>query len=107
MVQKRAGPIGFSAIAEAYINFGEKGVILVFFLFGWIMAKLDSSLSNIRNDILIGVALLPVFVTIRNSFIHVPVQIILGLCLASLLMYLGYKKQDRMNESGVQSGKCS
>ncbi|MCF2947680.1 O-antigen polysaccharide polymerase Wzy family protein [Paraglaciecola aquimarina] len=107
VVQKRAGPIGFSAIAEAYINFGEQGVVFVFFLFGWFMAKLDSSLSNIRNDILIGVALLPVFVTIRNSFIHVPVQIILGLCLASLLMYLGYKKQDRLNESGVQSDECS
>ena len=95
VVQKRAGPIGFSAIAEAYINFGEKGVIIVFFLIGWIMAKLDSSATTVRNDILIGVALLPVFVTIRNSFIHVPVQIILGILLASLLMYLGFKKEDQ------------
>jgi hypothetical protein len=95
VVQKKAGPIGFSAIAEAYINFGEKGVIIVFFLIGWIMAKLDSSATTVRNDILIGVALLPVFVTIRNSFIHVPVQIILGILLASLLMYLGFKKEDQ------------
>lgn len=101
VVQKRAGPIGFSAIAEAYINFGEKGGIMVFFLFGWAMAKLDSTVSTIRNDILIGVALLPIFVTIRNSFIHVPVQIILGLCLASLLLYIGYKKQDRLIKSDL------
>ena len=101
VVQKRAGPIGFSAIAEAYINFGEKGVIIVFFLIGWIMAKFDSSTSNIRNDILIGVALLPIFVTIRNSFIHVPVQIILGLILASLLMYIGYKKEERFTDKEV------
>ena len=101
VVQKRAGPIGFSAIAEAYINFGEKGVLMIFFLMGWVMAKLDSSTSNIRNDILIGVALLPIFVTIRNSFIHVPVQIILGLILASLLMYLAYKKEQRFADSKV------
>tara|TARA_R110000868_G_scaffold96617_5_gene265833 strand:- start:375 stop:1763 length:1389 start_codon:yes stop_codon:yes gene_type:complete len=94
VVQKRAGPIGFSAIAEAYINFGEKGVIVVFFMIGWLMARLDSSATTIRNDILIGVALLPIFVTIRNSFIHVPVQLILGLSLATLLMYLAYKKSD-------------
>ncbi|WP_340678195.1 O-antigen polysaccharide polymerase Wzy [Paraglaciecola sp.] len=96
VVQKRAGPIGFSAIAEAYINFGEKGVIVVFFMIGWLMARLDSSATTIRNDILIGVALLPIFVTIRNSFIHVPVQLILGLSLATLLMYLGYKKSDTL-----------
>lgn len=101
VVQKKAGPIGFSAVAEAYINFGEKGVILVFFVIGWLMAKLDSSASTIRNDILIGVALLPIFVTIRNSFIHVPVQLILGLSLATLLMYLGYKKSDTSLSQGL------
>lgn len=95
VVQKKAGPIGFSAVAEAYINFGEKGVIIVFFLIGWIMAKLDSSATTIRNDILIGVGLLPIFVTVRNSFIHVPAQIILGLILATLIMYVGLKKDDQ------------
>ena len=95
VVQKKAGPIGFSAIAEAYINFGEKGVLVVFVIIGWIMAKLDSTATSVRNDILIGVVLLPIFVTIRNSFIHVPVQIILGLILTSLLLYLGFKKDDQ------------
>jgi hypothetical protein len=68
----------------------------VFFLIGGVMAKLDSTATSVRNDILIGVALLPIFVTIRNSFIHVPVQVILGLILASLLMYIGYKKDDQI-----------
>lgn len=101
VVQKKAGPIGFSAIAEAYINFGEKGVIVVFFMLGWLMAKLDSSSSTIRNDILIGVGLLPLFVTIRNSFIHVPVQIILGLSFALMLMYLAFKKSDSTPHSTI------
>ena len=97
VVQKKAGPIGFSAIAEAYINFGEKGVIIVFFLFGALFAKLDSIRSNIRNDIVIGVSLLPVFVTVRNSFTHVPVQVVLGIVVALMLMYLGYKKPQKTN----------
>ncbi|WP_339772376.1 O-antigen polysaccharide polymerase Wzy [uncultured Paraglaciecola sp.] len=92
VVQKKAGPIGFSAIAEAYINFGEKGVILVFLGVAMLMAKLDSSASTVRNDIYIGVGLLPMFVTVRNSFIHVPVQMILGMFIATLVMYLAYKK---------------
>jgi oligosaccharide repeat unit polymerase len=92
VVQKKAGPIGFSAIGEAYLNFGEKGVIVVFFLFAYIMAKLDSSASTVRNDILIGIGLLPIFVTVRNSFIHVPAQLVLGMILAALFMYVTYKK---------------
>ena len=92
LCKKKAGPIGFSAIAEAYINFGEKGVILVFLGVAMLMAKLDSSASTIRNDIYIGIGLLPMFVTVRNSFIHVPVQMILGMFIATLVMYLAYKK---------------
>jgi uncharacterized protein YacL len=65
------------------------------------MAKLDSSATTVRNDILIGVALLPIFVTIRNSFIHVPVQIILGIILASLLMYLGFRKGDKFADKNL------
>lgn len=92
VVQQKAGPIGFSAIAEAYINFGETGVFIFFFFVGSLFAKLDSVSSSIRADILIGVTLLPLFVTVRNSFTPVPVQVILGLIVALVLMYLGYKK---------------
>jgi hypothetical protein len=94
VVQKKAGPIGFSAIAEAYINFGEKGVIIVFFALAVLMAKMDSSASTIRNNIYIGVGLLPIFVTVRNSFIHVPVQLILGMLIASFVMYVAFKKDN-------------
>ena len=92
VVQNKAGPIGFSAIAEAYINFGEKGVILLFFGLAAFMAKLDSSSSTIRNNIYIGVGLLPMFVTVRNSFIHVPVQIVLGMMISTFVMYIAFKK---------------
>lgn len=87
-----AGPIGFSPVAEAYINFGEKGVLIIFFLFGGFMAKLDNIASSTKADILIGVSLAPLFIMIRNSFAHVPVQIIFGCAFAMFFMFLAHKR---------------
>lgn len=87
VVQERAGPIGFSPVAEAYLNFGEKGVLIVMFLFGALMAYFDNQPSKVRYDILVGVSLVPIFIMIRNSFTHVPVQVILGLIIAYLVMF--------------------
>lgn len=85
------GPIGFSLVAEAYINFGELGVLLVAMLFAFIFAKLDNKPSKLNTDVFIGVALVPIFVMIRNSFAHVPIQIILGIVLASVFLILAKK----------------
>lgn len=87
VVQERAGPIGFSPVAEAYLNFGEKGVLIVMFMFGALMAYFDNQPSKVRYDILVGVSLVPIFIMIRNSFTHVPVQVILGLIIAYLVMF--------------------
>lgn len=87
VVQEKAGPIGFSPVAEAYLNFGEKGVLIMMFLFGALMAYFDNQRSRVRYDILIGVSLVPVFIMIRNSFTHVPVQVVLGLIIAYLVIY--------------------
>lgn len=88
VVQEKAGPIGFSPIAEAYTNFGEKGIILVAVILGLLFAKLDSISSTIRHDVYIGVAIIPLFVMIRNSFTFIPVQIILGLIIAFCLLHI-------------------
>lgn len=88
VVDKKAGPIGFSPVAEAYFNFGEKGVLIVFFLLGLLLATLDNLKSKIIIDILIGVSLIPVFIMIRNSFAHVPVQIIISQVFAMGCIYL-------------------
>jgi len=94
VVQQRVGPIGFSPIAEAYINFGEAGVFLVFFFIGCLMAFLDSRKSTVKSDILQGVFLVPIFVMVRNAFTQVPVQIVIGWVLVSLFFYIAYRKKD-------------
>jgi len=94
-VIKVVGPIGFSLVAEAYINFGEIGVLISAFLFALVFSRCDNKTSNLRTDVYVGVALVPIFVMIRNSFAHVPIQVILGFVLASMLLFLAKKKKKR------------
>ncbi|GAB3023404.1 O-antigen polysaccharide polymerase Wzy [Bowmanella dokdonensis] len=88
VVQQRVGPIGFSPVAEAYLNFGRTGVILVLFLLGALLARLDNLPSSLDRDILLGMALIPLFIMIRNSFTHVPVQMVLGLLIGILVIFV-------------------
>ncbi|GHE89821.1 hypothetical protein GCM10011501_19260 [Thalassotalea profundi] len=94
VVMEKAGPIGFSPVAEAYANFGEKGIILISIILGSLFAKLDRIPSTIRSDILIGVAIIPLFVMIRNSFAFIPVQIFIGVVLAFIILQLAKVKVD-------------
>jgi oligosaccharide repeat unit polymerase len=94
VVMERAGPIGFSPVAEAYANFGEKGIILISIFLGGLFAKLDRVASTLRSDILIGVAIIPLFVMIRNSFAFIPVQIFIGLVLAFIILQLAKVKME-------------
>ena len=66
VVLDKVGPIGFSPVAEAYINFGEKGTILVGIVLGLIFAILDRIPSSLTNDIFIGVSIIPLL-----SLIHI------------------------------------
>ncbi|ALS98653.1 O-antigen polysaccharide polymerase Wzy [Lacimicrobium alkaliphilum] len=95
VVAERAGPIGFSPVAEAYANFGKGGVVFIMLLLGALMGKLDNIPPSTRKDIVIGAALLPVFIMIRNSFTHVPVQVILGVVISLAVIFLASGKGDR------------
>lgn len=92
VVAERAGPIGFSPVAEAYANFGKGGVVFVMLFLGALMGKLDNIGPSTRRDIVIGAALLPVFIMIRNSFTHVPVQVILGVVISLIVIFLASEK---------------
>jgi len=94
VVMERAGPIGFSPVAEAYANFGEKGIIFLAFFLGLLFSKLDKIPSTIQADILIGVGIIPLFVMIRNSFAPIPVQIIIGVIFAIIILQLAKVKLE-------------
>jgi len=94
VVMERAGPIGFSPVAEAYANFGEKGIIILAVFLGLLFSKLDKTPSTIQADILIGVGIIPLFVMIRNSFAPIPVQIIIGIAFALIVLQLAKVKLE-------------
>ena len=94
VVQERAGPIGFSPVAEAYVNFGASGIIVIALVLAVLFTQMDRLRSQIRTDVMIGVITIPLFIMIRNSFTFIPVQIFLGLCLAMLIIQLSKVKLE-------------
>jgi hypothetical protein len=64
------GGTGFSAIAEAYFNFGSVGVLVMFAIMGAFLARLDSvSLPNNYYALLFSTLYFwPLLTTVRNEF---------------------------------------
>jgi len=62
--------VGFSSIAEAYINFGYWGICAYFILLGYVLGKLDSiPLLHNPNVLVFCCAMLwPLMRTVRNDF---------------------------------------
>jgi hypothetical protein len=94
LIQQRAGPIGFSPIAEAYWNFGKYGVAFIMFLTGVLLAWIDAWSPTQTNRLIAGFILFPLLIQVRNAFVFVPVNIIIGL-LIFLAMRLFYKLKGK------------
>ena len=74
----RVGNIGYSSIAEAYRNFGLLGVLLVHFGLGLLIGSMSRWEADPFRLALMGVVLVPLLNHVRNSFVPVPLQIVLG-----------------------------
>jgi hypothetical protein len=73
------GQFGYSAVAEAYLNFSTLGVGLIFAMFGAVSAGLDRvRRGGLLPAALAGVAMAGIGLTMRNSFISLPSTIISG-----------------------------
>jgi hypothetical protein len=88
---KNYGGIGFSAVAEPYMNFGLIGVISYFLLLGFSLIRLEQ--SSIRNSYALaswGLILGPLLWTTRNDFSNFFRPAIWGLlCLGIVRLYSG------------------
>ncbi|HNH81739.1 MAG TPA: O-antigen polysaccharide polymerase Wzy [Acidobacteriota bacterium] len=87
-VMKRVGPIGFSPVAEAYYNFGPLGVVIAMMITGWLIGWISGFADSPLNRALLGVTFLPVLIQIRNSFVAVPFQLIVGLATVWMIYWL-------------------
>ncbi|WP_157467367.1 O-antigen polysaccharide polymerase Wzy [Frankia sp. QA3] len=81
----REGPIGGSPIAEAYYNFGARGVVGFLLLTGLLVAWMDHGRSVRKTDTACLVLLVPLITEVRNAFAAVPVQALLGLGVLGLI----------------------
>lgn len=91
LVQQRAGPIGFSPIAEAFRNFGQTGVVLVLGLVGVLVGALTRWSSTPLHNAITGVILVELFINVRNAFTALPAHILLGtVCILAAVVLSHY-----------------
>jgi oligosaccharide repeat unit polymerase len=102
-MSKNVGPIGFSIIAEAYMNFGVTGVFAFMFIIGLLFGKMDMWTPNIINQMKAGAIMLPLMVQIRNSFIFVPVSILIGLLIVYLIYWFSKLQNSKFNSKLKES----
>ena len=89
VIAERAGPIGFSIVAEAYHNFASEGVVVVLLVVGFLFGRIDLWSPLTRHQIWVGTLLLAVLSHVRNPFVGVPVTLLAGLVFNSAAFVLG------------------
>ena len=73
--------MGFSQVAEGYLNMGIFGSVLVFVIQGYIWGKMEFRYMNSRKLCFVGSVLVILINCSRNTFIFVPGQITVMLIL--------------------------
>lgn len=89
VIAERAGPIGFSIVAEAYHNFASEGVVVILLVVGFLFGRIDLRSPSRRHQIWVGTLLLAVLSHVRNPFVGVPVTLLVGLVFNSAAFVLG------------------
>jgi oligosaccharide repeat unit polymerase len=88
VVQDKEGPIGFSPIAEGFINGHIFGVIIVMWILGWLMKWIDRSPNTIVRNLYISTFLYIAITIIRNAFTQIPSQVIMAYLMVSILVFV-------------------
>jgi hypothetical protein len=86
LVQQRVGMIGFSPVAESYLNFGVAGVLAVMLLLGFVLGRFDQLPVTRLHQVTVGLILVPLLVNVRNSFAEVPAHLVLSIALILLMV---------------------
>lgn len=79
LIVQRVGPVGFSPVAEGIVNFGLAGAAGYMLVVGVLLGWLDRRPSTVSGLVLTSVVLVPLLIEVRNSFVSLPLQLVLGL----------------------------
>lgn len=80
--------MGYSVAAEGYVNGGILGVAIFALLWGFLLAQVDDRSVSAYGLAILGGVLLPMMISIRNSFIFVPAWIFLAGLVLVLARYV-------------------
>lgn len=109
-VIQEAGPIGFSPIAEAYLNFGVVGVFLWSIVVMLALESLERFAEKSTHNLALAALVLAVLIyQVRNTFTQVPFQVAIALGIAGIGMLLARvsraaPKLNTNSNTSVRSG---
>jgi hypothetical protein len=72
------GGLGFSVVAEAYVNGGMLAIVLFGFGWGMLLSGLTVRATTPYRLAVLAAIMIPMLINVRNSFIYVPAWIFLG-----------------------------
>jgi hypothetical protein len=105
LTMKRAGPIGFSPVAEAYRNFSAYGAFFVMMLFGILLGRIDTFPNSRVYQCIAGVVLVTLLSHVRNNFVHVPVQALTGFAMVATLVFLARAREAKQRHAHGARGE--
>lgn len=88
VIMDRAGPYGFSIVAEAFINFANYGVFLLGIIAGLFFKKIDSKILKSSITPLLLIFAYGFFYHIRQSFVSVFGVVVIGIIYLIVLVFL-------------------
>jgi len=95
LVMERAGPIGFSMVAEGYMNFAAPGVFCVLAMVGFILGRISMWPATQINQCMAGITLSAFLAHVRNMFLPIPSQLIMGYALIWTLVLIARARAER------------
>jgi hypothetical protein len=104
LMKKRVSGLGFSPVAEAFRNFGPLGVPMIMGLIGVILGLLDRARPSRVQMVASGLLFFPLLYSVRNAFVQLPAQVILGFLLLGLLIFFGrttWRRAKKMRRTGT------
>ena len=96
ITMERAGPIGFSIIAEAYRNFAAKGAFIVLLLVGLLLGRVDTWSSARVGQCAAGIIMTGLLLHVRNAFVPLPGHFVVGFAILGLMVLVARARAERM-----------
>jgi hypothetical protein len=80
--------IGYSAVAEAFLNFGTPGVVIIFALLGWLLSVADRRSRGPAGGALVGIVLFSLLLAVRNASNAMLFELVVGFLAVQAVLVL-------------------